>query len=106
MQMNDELFRHTQTVDRSSDDSAINGRTPTDPTQNEVAPQQEGDVILDRFEVKRFLGSGAFGFVFLAYDMDLDRLVAMKKTLPENAVPVGQYRPTHQRSTHCSPARP
>jgi serine/threonine protein kinase len=79
MQMNDELFRHTQTVDRSSDDSAINGRTPTDPTQNEVAPQQEGDVILDRFEVKRFLGSGAFGFVFLAYDMDLDRLVAMKK---------------------------
>ena len=78
--MNDELFRHTQTIDRSSDDSAINGRTPTDPTQNEVAPQQEGDVILDRFEVKRFLGSGAFGFVFLAYDMDLDRLVAIKKT--------------------------
>ncbi|MEH6586109.1 MAG: protein kinase [Halioglobus sp.] len=72
--MNDGPFQHTQTIDWRKENS-----TPDNHSNEEVMPQSEGDVILDRFEVKRFLGSGAFGFVFLAYDRDLDRLVAIKK---------------------------
>ncbi len=34
--------------------------------------------VLGRFEIKRRLGRGAFGDVFLAYDPQLDRLVALK----------------------------
>lgn len=77
--MNEELFRQTQTVDRSNDESVDGGIAAAGASEEQSVPQKEGDVILNRFEVKRFLGSGAFGFVFLAYDRDLDRLVAIKK---------------------------
>ncbi|MEP4146242.1 MAG: RyR domain-containing protein [Halioglobus sp.] len=77
--MNEELFRQTQTVDRSNDESATGRVAAAGVSEEQSVPQKEGDVILNRFEVKRFLGSGAFGFVFLAYDRDLDRLVAIKK---------------------------
>jgi len=37
-----------------------------------------GPVRIDRFELKRKLGDGSFGYVFLAHDTDLDREVAIK----------------------------
>ncbi|MEP5567568.1 MAG: protein kinase [Halioglobus sp.] len=77
--MNDELFRQTETIDRSNTAAMTNSKSAAGSAAAEPAPQKEGDIILNRFEVKRFLGSGAFGFVFLAYDRDLDRLVAIKK---------------------------
>ncbi len=38
----------------------------------------EGHVRLDKFVLQRELGSGSFGYVFLAYDTELDREVAVK----------------------------
>ena len=77
--MSDELFRQTQTVDRSKTGATAHSQSAPGSVAAAAAAQKEGDIILNRFEVKRFLGSGAFGFVFLAYDKDLDRLVAIKK---------------------------
>ena len=37
-----------------------------------------GPVRIDRFELKRKLGDGSFGYVFLAHDTELDREVAIK----------------------------
>lgn len=39
---------------------------------------KNGSVRLGRFELKSELGVGAFGYVFEAYDTELDRLVALK----------------------------
>ena len=38
---------------------------------------------IDRYEVERVLGSGEFGIVYLAYDPQLDRHVAVKVPRPE-----------------------
>src|SRR5437899_11514301 len=38
----------------------------------------EGPVRLDRFELRSELGVGSFGYVFQAWDVELDRIVALK----------------------------
>ncbi|RLQ22625.1 hypothetical protein DWB85_06490 [Seongchinamella sediminis] len=77
--MNDGPFNHTETMSATEPSPASAAPTAGDFPAGESLPQQPGEVILGRFEVKRYLGQGAFGYVFLAYDLELDRLVAMKK---------------------------
>src|SRR5215210_5162458 len=45
---------------------------------------QEGTVIQNRFEVRRYVGGGGFGTVWHAYDNDLDREVAIKRLTPSS----------------------
>ncbi len=53
------------------------------PIRASTAPADAPVVELGRFQVRRELGRGAFGVVFLAYDTDLRRLVALKIPRPE-----------------------
>ncbi len=75
--MSDGPFNLTQTI-TTTELSPTSGATDSFPHE-EALPSSPGEVLLGRFEVKRFLGQGAFGHVFLAYDLELDRLVAVKK---------------------------
>lgn len=74
----DEPFRSTLAFCRSHADGAIvpdwdDSRAP------ELAGQFEvGLIVADRYYLKRTLGSGAMGKVFLAQDLRLDRPVALK----------------------------
>src|SRR5262245_50377981 len=38
---------------------------------------------LGRFEIRRFVGQGGFGWVFEAYDPQVDRVIALKVAKPE-----------------------
>ena len=61
---------------------AIDGRVPTttdfDPGRAYAGRLANGPVCLGRFELREELGSGTFGYVFRARDLELDRDVAVK----------------------------
>lgn len=46
---------------------------------------KDGTVINNRFEILELLGGGGFGVVWLAYDKDLDRFVAVKRLITKSA---------------------
>lgn len=77
--MNDGPFHLTETMGSTQPRPGSGDTATGDFPAAESLPQRPGEVILGRFEVKRYLGQGAFGYVFLAYDLELDRLVAIKK---------------------------
>ncbi len=54
--------------------SDVHHETPA----NRVAPFAEPPASIDHFEIRRLLGNGGFGSVFLAHDVKLDRMVALK----------------------------
>jgi tetratricopeptide (TPR) repeat protein len=58
-------------------------------------------VRLGRFEVRRELGRGAFGRVFLAYDPELRREVALKVPRPE-ILPISELRGRFQREARAA----
>ncbi len=43
-----------------------------------VAPFSDPPASIDHFEIRRLLGNGGFGSVFLAHDLKLERMVALK----------------------------
>src|SRR5262245_4677987 len=49
---------------------------------SDAAPRRIG-----KFEIRQLLGEGAFGRVFLGFDAELDRLVAIKVPKPEGFTP-------------------
>ena len=77
--MNEGPFNLTETMDNTELSPLSDAPVAADFPAGESLPQQPGEVVLGRFEVKRYLGQGTFGYVFLAYDLELDRLVAVKK---------------------------
>ena len=77
--MNDGPFNLTETMGETALSPTAGASVANDFPTEESLPSRPGEVILERFEVKRYLGQGAFGYVFLAYDLQLDRLVAVKK---------------------------
>lgn len=48
-------------------------------------PLQTGNVLANRFEIRSQIGAGAFGAVYLAFDRDLVRLVAIKELSSKNS---------------------
>lgn len=52
-------------------------------TQSELGPLRRGESV-GRLTILRKLGAGGMGFVYLAYDPDLDRKVALKLLRREN----------------------
>ena len=77
--MTDRPFNLTQTITTTEISPTAGDATSGSFPGEEALPSTPGEILLERFEVKRFLGQGAFGYVFLAYDLELDRLVAVKK---------------------------
>lgn len=77
--MSEGSFNLTETMDSTELSPTSGAAASCDFPAVESLPQQPGEIVLGRFEVKRYLGQGAFGYVFLAYDLELDRLVAVKK---------------------------
>lgn len=77
--MNNGPFNLTETMGETALSPGSDASVANDFPAEEWLPSEPGEIILDRFEVKRYLGQGAFGYVFLAYDLQLDRLVAVKK---------------------------
>jgi serine/threonine protein kinase len=63
-----------------------------------VMPLQAGNVLAHRFEVRSQIGAGAFGAVYLAYDRDLSRLVAIKELSVKNSeLDTKEYRAQKQK---------
>ena len=62
--------------------------TVVGPTEGELASAAECSpaeipVRIDRYRIDRRLGAGGFGHVYLAYDEQLQRLVAIKVPVPQ-----------------------
>jgi serine/threonine protein kinase len=62
-------------------DTGANGSAPASPAP--ALPEIELPATVGRYRVKGLLGQGAFGRVLLAYDPELDRVVAIKVPKPE-----------------------
>ena len=62
--------------------------------------------MIGRYEVKRALGQGGFGRVYLAYDCDLDRLVAIKVPIAARGVVFVEHRGLSERGSHARQAFP
>jgi anti-sigma factor ChrR (cupin superfamily) len=56
-------------------------RTPLDPDEALLAP---GDGV-DRYQILGFVGAGAMGIIYAAYDPRLDRKIALKLLHPHHA---------------------
>jgi serine/threonine protein kinase len=66
------------------------------PSGGAGVPDLTGDVLNDQFEIKRLLGRGGFGPVYLAYDRELQQEVALKVV----AVQPGQGEAYRRQLSH------
>ena len=68
---------------------------------------QPGAIVADSYEILERLGRGAFGFVWRAKDITIDRLVAIKELMdPTEEHLAGFLREmigVFSRSNHCRP---
>lgn len=58
--------------------------SPAEHADSMSAPQQSNGPFVDRYHVLRELGRGGMGTVHLAFQIDLERHLALKRLLPEN----------------------
>ena len=65
-------------VQTSNSASSTASQLVVDPGQQYSSRLNDGEVRLDKFLLESELGAGSFGYVFLARDTELDRLVAIK----------------------------
>lgn len=77
--MPDNESRLTQTMESLRETTIAGSHSPGGSVQESPEAYAAGEMIMERFEVMRFLGRGSFGSVFLAHDHELQRLVAVKK---------------------------
>ena len=66
-----------------NDDRRIDDSGDSNPTVVLTPSGRLGKIYAERFRIERFLGSGAYGEVFEAYDLQLDQSVAVKLLRPE-----------------------
>ena len=68
--------------------------TPTAPrsSSDPELELQVGQLLLDRFEIRKRLGKGGFGTVYAAYDRHLNRTVAIKQSRSLKSFVAGQVR--------------
>ncbi len=79
------LARPAETPMRPRDMSTSAERRERAAQRDAITQMEPGVLIEDRFKVKRLLGAGAMGAVYLARDLELDEDVALK-VLPSYAV--------------------